>query len=484
MKYQTKTALAAVATVLAHPIRALLGTGKPQLTLTAPTLQPRGRVNILGDLGEYGELDTSPTVREVIAAMPRALIATPIRADVTGDPKAMIAALQTAHNEFKGTIEANLGAKADSAEVQAKLDAINGTLNTLEAALNDHALKAAGSALSGGRIAPSDPEYSNAFASFMRAGGREDEFKLSAEQKKGPRAAMSEGVPADGGLLTPQEWDRSITGRLKLITPMRAESTVITISKAGFTKLFTDRGVGSGWVGETASRPATATPQFKSLPFGLGQIYANAAASQDVLDDAEIELENWLIGEIDTEFSRQEGVAFVAGDGTNKPHGFLNYATGGSAADRHPWGAIEVVASGAATAIGADAVVSIVYKLPAIYTPNAKFYTNRSTLGSIRKLKDGQGNYLWQPTFVAGQPSTLAGYPLIDMPDMPNVEAGALALGFGDMRETYLVIDRTGFRVLRDPYTNKPYISFYCTKRVGGGVKNVDSMKLMKIGAN
>ena len=454
MKMTSRTALAAVATVLAHPIRALFAPAKPALTLTAPTLP----------------------------ATPRAITGM-VRADVSGDPKAMIAALQGAHNEFKATVEANVGKKADSAEVQAKLDAINGTMNTIEAALNDHALKIAGAQMNGGADKPPvDPEYTGTFASFMRAGGRDDEGKLLAEQKKGPRAAMSEGVPADGGLLTPVEWDRSISGRLKLITPMRAESTVISISKAGFTKLFTDRTVGSGWVGETASRPATATPQFTALGFGLGQLYANAAASQDVLDDAEINLENWLTGEIDTEFSRQEGIAFVGGDGLNKPFGFLSFATGGSAAARHPWGAIEVVTSGAATAFTSDKAVDLVYKLPAIYTPNAKFFSNRTSLGALRKLKDGQGNYLWQPTYVAGQPSTLLGYPLVDMPDMPNVAAGNAALAFGDMRETYLVIDRIGFRVLRDPYTNKPYVCFYCTKRVGGGVKNPDSMKIMTIG--
>ncbi|WP_311270498.1 phage major capsid protein [Sphingobium sp. WCS2017Hpa-17] len=462
MKYHSKAALSAVATLLAHPFRTMFAARKGELTLTAPTLAPRE-----------------------LPVLPRALIGATVRADVTTDPKAMIEQLQAAHKEFRDTIEANIGAKADGAEVTEKLNKLNGTMNSLETTLNEHALKIAAASMNpnGQKAAPVDPEYSNAFASFMRTESAEDHRKLMAAQKVGPRAAMSEGVPADGGLLTPIEWDRTISGRLKLITPMRQESTVISISKAGFTKLFTDRTVGSGWVGETASRPATATPQFTALPFGLGQLYANAAASQDVLDDAEINLENWLTGEIETEFSRQEGIAFVGGDGTNKPYGFLTYATGGAAAARHPWGAIEVVTSGAAAAITADKVVDIVYKLPAVYTPNAKFFTNRSSLGAVRKLKDGQNNYLWQPTFVAGQPSTLAGYPVVDMPDMPNIVADALSLAFGDMKETYLVIDRIGFRVLRDPYTNKPYICFYCTKRVGGGVKNPDSMKAMKIGA-
>lgn len=460
MKYHSKAALSAVATLLAHPFRTMFATRKGELTLTAPTL----------------------ALRE-LPVLPRALIGATVRADATTDPKTMIEQLQAAHKEFRDTIEANIGKKADGAEVTEKLNALNGTMNALEVTLNEHVLKIAAASLNpGGSNTPSDPTYSTAFSSFMREGRREDEETLRAEQKKGPRAAMSEGVDADGGLLTPVEWDRTISGRLKLISPMRQEATVIRISKRGFTKLFTDRAVGSGWVGETASRPATSTPQFTALPFGLGEIYANAAASQDLLDDAEINLDEWLIGEIDTEFSRQEGIAFVAGNGTNKPHGILGYVDGGAHDDRHPWGAIEVVNSGATALFTADGMVDAMYKLPAAYTPNAKWYLNRTSLGSIRKLKDGQGNFLWQPTFVAGQPSTLAGYPVIDMPDMPNVAAAAIAALFGDMRETYLVIDRIGLRVLRDPYTNKPYICFYATKRVGGGVKNPDSMKAIKIG--
>lgn len=454
MRYHPKIALAAMATLLAHPFRALRDP-KPLLTLDAP----------------------------VIPQMPRALVGATIRAEVSGDPKKMIEQLQAAHNEFKATMEANIGAKADGAEVNAKLEAINGTMNALETALNEHTAKLAAANLNGnGSVQPVDPEYTNTFASFMRDGRRDDEETLRSEQKKGPRAAMSEGVDADGGLLTPVEWDRTISGRLKLISPIRQEAQVIRISKRGFTKLFTDRAVGSGWVGETASRPATSTPQFTALPFMMGEIYANAAASQDLLDDAEIKLDDWLVGEIDTEFSRQEGIAFVSGNGTNKPHGLLGYVTDGAHATRHPWGAIEAVNSGHATLFTADAMVDTIYKLPAAYTPNAKWFLNRTSLGAIRKLKDGQGNFLWQPTFVAGQPSTLAGYSVIDVPDMPNVAAGNLSALFGDMRETYLVIDRIGLRVLRDPYTNKPYICFYATKRVGGGVKNPDAMKAIKIG--
>ncbi|HEX2594798.1 MAG TPA: phage major capsid protein [Rhizomicrobium sp.] len=420
----------------------------------------------------------------LIAPTPRALIGT-VRADVS-DPKVLIGQIQTAFEEFKKTNDAAVGAKADDAVVTAKLAAIEGTITDLSAALDEHAKAAAALKLNGGggngREVP-DAEYSKLFGSFVRDGQREHEEKLKSEQRVGVRAAMSEGSSADGGYTTPVEWDRTLTGRLKLISPIRQEATVQSISKAGFTKLFTDRAVGSGWVGETASRPATSTPQMTSLGFAPGEIYANAAASQDLLDDSEVDIEAWLTGEISTEFARQEGIAFVSGDGSNKPFGILGYLTGGAAAARHPWGDIKLVKSGATAAFTADGIISTVYALPSTYTPNAKWFMNRNSLGSVRKLKDGQGNYIWQPTFVAGQPSTLAGYPLIDVPDMPDLAAGATPALFGDMRETYLVIDRVGFRVLRDPYTNKPFIAFYCTKRVGGGVKNPDSMKAVTISA-
>ncbi|WP_084733010.1 phage major capsid protein [Sphingobium chungbukense] len=455
MKMFLKTALSAVATLFALPLRAAPSDAE-NFSLTAP----------------------------VIPALPRAIIASSIRADVTGDTKAMIAALQGAFDEFKTANDERLKSKVDDTVVNDKLGKINETMSSLEAAINEQAAQIAAAKLGGGDLpALADPEYSSLFASYMREGSRDQEEQMKAAHRTGPRAAMTEGTAADGGYTTPIEWDRSITGRLKLINPIRSEATVQSISTSGFTKLFTDRSLGSGWVGETASRPATSTPQFTSLDFGLGEIYANAAASQRLLDDSEINIEQWLVGEIETEFARQEAIAFLSGDGTNKPFGLLSYVTGAAAAARHPWGAIEALNSGAAAAFTSDGLIGAVYGLPAAYEPNAKFFLNRSSLGAVRKLKDGQNNYIWQPTYVAGQPSTLLGRPVVDVPDMPDVAAGNIAALFGDMAETYLVIDRIGVRVLRDPYTNKPFICFYVTKRVGGGVKNPDAMKAIKISA-
>ena len=462
MKYSTRTALSAVATLLAHPFRALVA--KPSYSLEPPTL---------GKIAEAGGI-----------VVPRALATACIRAD-GNDPRALIEQIQLSVKEMRDTNDTRLSkieSKVDPLDLE-KFDKISATVTDMETALNAINAKIAAAALNGAqRAQPVDADYTAKFTTWARDGSTDGDLKAMHRPGQ-PRAAMTEGSAADGGYTAPVEWDRTIEGRLKLISPMRQNARVQVTSRAGFTKLFTDRAIGSGWVGETASRPATSTPQFTALGFGHGEIYANPAASQTLLEDSEIDVEAWLVGEVDTEFERQESIAFLSGDGTNKPYGLLTYVTGAANAARHPWGAIEVVNSGSATLFTSDPIIDLMYKLPAAYAPGAKFYSNRSSLGALRKLKDGQGNYLWQPTYVAGQPSTLGGYALIDMPDMPVVGAGNIPLLFGDMERTYLIIDRRGTMMLRDPYTNKPYVSFYTTKRVGGGVQNPDAMKAMKIAA-
>jgi HK97 family phage major capsid protein len=398
--------------------------------------------------------------------MPRAISG--VRAD-TSDPKAMIAALQSAFEEFKKSHDEKLKAKADVV-VDEKVQRIDAAVGNFQAAIDEINAKIASANLGSGVIGdlPADPEYVNAFKAHMRKGD--------------VQAAMTKGTAEDGGYLAPVEWDRTITGRLKQVSPIRANARVIAITTAGFKKLFTDRNVGSGWVGETASRPATSTPQIGQLDFGLGEIYANPAISQQMLDDAAIDLEQWLADEVETEFARQEGIAFLSGDGTNKPHGILTYVEGAASAARHPWGAIQVVDSGAAAAFTTDGLIDVVYSMPAGYRANAKFYMNSLSQSSIRKLKDGQGNLIWAPSLAVGQPATLLGRPVVDIEDMPAVAAGNIAALYGDMEATYLVVDRIGIRVLRDPFTNKPFVHFYTTKRVGGGVYNPDPMRAVRIG--
>ena len=400
----------------------------------------------------------------------RGLIA--VRAEAQPKAPASIAELAVAFEAFKKVhtdqLEEIKAGKTDVLTTE-KLEKVNASLDEITSALDDQAKQIAAVKLNGntpGDIQPTNPEYVTAFKAHMRRGDI--------------TAAMSVGSAADGGYLAPVEWDRTITDKLKQRSPIRENARVIQISTPGFSKVFNDGVIGSGWVGETAARPATATPGLTSLAYSIGELYANPQITQTALDDVAIDLEKWLADEVQGEFSIQENIAFLSGNGTNKPNGILTYVTGAANAAAHPFGAITGTTVAGAAAITTDEVIDLVYSLPSERNGNAKFYLNRTSLGKLRKLKDGQGNYIWQPTFVAGEPSTLAGYPVIEVAGMPNMTTGLVSVLFGDMEATYLVIDRIGIRVLRDPFTNKPYVGFYTTKRVGGGLLNPEYMRFIK----
>ena len=405
------------------------------------------------------------------ARIPRGIVA--VRADATQpDVKALVASLNQAFADFKAEHEKQLGEvkKGTADAIQAlKVDKINADVARLQTAVDEAniALTARGNV--GGATGPKDPEYSAAFDTFARKGT--------------VQASLSKGSDPDGGYTAPTEWDRTITDKLKIISPMRQICRVQTVSVGAFSKLFNKRGTASGWVGETDTRSTTAASQLGSLTYSACELYANPNATQTLLDDSLIDIASWIADEVRTEFAYQEGAAFVAGDAATKPKGLLTYATGGSNAAAHPFGAIGGVISGAAAAITADAVLNLVYALPSAFVANATFICNRKTLGALRLLKDSQNRYLWQPSYAAGTPSTLAGFPVVEVNDMPDVAASSLSLAFGDFQQGYLIVDRAGIRVLRDPFTNKPYVSFYTTKRVGGGVLNPEAIKVMKTSA-
>lgn len=397
-----------------------------------------------------------------------------VRADI-GMPevKALVENLGKAFAAFKEEHTKQLEAVKSglpSSDITAKVEKISGHLDTLQAAMDEANIKLAAAqlgGLGGGQL--KDREYSESFRAHFKKGD--------------VQAALNKGADPEGGFLTPVEWDRTITDRLALVSPMRQLATVTPVGGTGLTKLYNMGGTASGWVGETDPRAQTGTGTFASLGFGWGEIYANPAASQQILDDSAIDLEAWLAGEVDAEFSKQESAAFFSGNGDKKPFGVLTYVTGGANAAKHPFGAIKTVNSGNAAALTADGIVDVVYDLPSAFTGNARWAMNRKTQGVVRKLKDGQGNYLWQPSYVAGQPSTLAGFPVTEVPDMPDVAANAIAAMFGDFKRTYTIYDRVGVRVLRDPFTAKPYVLFYTTKRVGGGVHNPEPMRALKVAA-
>ncbi len=394
------------------------------------------------------------------------------RADA--NPNAILAQLQNAFEEFKAADAERakgINAKFDDVVTNDKLAKVNAAVGELQAALDKQSLAMAALEMGGadkGRV--KDQEYSDAFLAHVRKG----EVK----------ASLNKGADAEGGYLAPREWDRTITDKLLILSDMRSLATIQTISTNGFKKLFNLRGTASGWVGETAARPETAGPTFGSMDFQTGELYANPAATQQMLDDAEIDLETWLAGEVQTEFAYQEGLAFVSGSGANgRPNGILTYITGGTNAAANPLGAVTTVNSGAAATLTADGIVNLTQALPTAFTGNARFAMNKATLGAARLLKDTTGNYLWQPSYQAGQPSTLLGYPVSEIAALPALAAGSKSVLFGDFARTYLIVDRVGVRVLRDPYTNKPFVMFYTTKRVGGGVVNPESMKALNTSA-
>ena len=210
------------------------------------------------------------------------------------------------------------------------------------------------------------------------------------------------------------------------------------------------------------------------------------AAAAALLDDSAVNIDDWIAAEVESAFAAQEGTAFVSGDGTNKPKGFLAYTTAAEAS--WSWGKLGYVVTGTSAALPSsnpsDVLVDLIYTLKAGYRANARFVLNRRTQATVRKLKDADGHYLWQPAAVAGGEASLMGFPVTEAEDMPDIAANSLSLAFGDFRRGYLVVDRLGVRVLRDPYSAKPYVLFYTTKRVGGGVQDFDAIKLLKFGTS
>ncbi len=292
----------------------------------------------------------------------------------------------------------------------------------------------------------------------------------------------------EGGFAVPQEIDALIGRTLKDISPIRSIATVVQTGSAGYRKLVTDGGTPSGWVSETAGRPETDTPNFNEIAPPTGELYANPAASQTMLDDAAFDVEAWLADEIASEFAQAEGAAFVGGSGVNQPRGFLNAPVTDEPDDVRAFGSLQYIPSGAAGAFagadGEDALVDLVHALKPAYRQGASFVMNSATLAQIRKFKTADGAFLWQASLASGQPDMLLGYPVVEAEDMPDVTADSLSIAFGNFRAGYLIAERSATSILRDPFTNKPFVHFYATKRVGGQVMNSEAIKLMQFSAS
>lgn len=376
---------------------------------------------------------------------------------------------------------AEIERRAADVVTEEKLARIDAALDDSRRKLDDMLLKSRRPALAAPdapALAAGEREHKAAFDAYVRAG--HDHGLRRLEEK-----TLSAGIGQDGGYLVPAVTETEIMRRLATASPIRAIAGVIQVSAATYRKPVSRTGPQTGWVAETASRPQTASPVLAELAFPTMELYAMPAATGTLLDDSAVDIDRWIAEEVETAFAEQEGQAFVNGDGITRPQGFL--ATPKVAEAAWTPDKIGYRVTGAAGAFPAtdasDVLLDLVYTLKGGFRQNATWVMNRKTQSEIRKLKDENGHYLWQPPVQAGAAATLMNFPLVEAEDMPAVAADSYAIAFGDFRRGYLVVDRLGVRVLRDPYSAKPYVLFYTTKRVGGGVQDFDAIKLLKFAA-
>ena len=325
--------------------------------------------------------------------------------------------------------------------------------------------------------ATEEAPHQKAFAAYLRSGDDDGLRGLTLEGK-----ALNTAVAAEGGYLVDPQTAATIQGVLRSTASIRSIANVVNVEATSYDVLVDHSELGSGWATETAALTETATPQIERVSIPLHELAAMPKASQRLLDDSAFDVETWLAKRIAEKFARAEAAAFVNGDGVDKPTGFLTHST--VANDIWAWGSLGYVATGAngdfSGANPADAIVDLVYALDAEYRANASFVMNSKTAGAVRKMKDADGRFLWTDGLQAGEPARLMGYPVVIAEDMPDIAADATAIAFGDFGAGYTVAERPEMRVLRDPFSAKPHVIFYASKRVGGDVSDFAAIKLLK----
>lgn len=413
--------------------------------------------------------------------------------------------------EFKKANDELIKAKADGkavAELEAKVDRINAALTKIDeskAKIEDALVKLSrpgpssemdkdiklevktfndmrrANAKSGAPVSEIDVDgyaaYKSAFFNLARRGPA----VLTPDEQK----ALIAGSDPDGGFMLPAATVGRAVGKIFELSPIRQIASVQPISGPALEGMYDNDEASSGWVGETGARSETNTPQVGKYRIEAFEVYAAPKASQTLLDDSAMDVEMWLAAKVANRFARQEGDAFINGDGVVKPRGFATYTTAATADASRSWGVIEHKATGVsgdfAASTPADLLFDLIGAFKTAYLQRAQWVTRREVIAKVRKFKEATTNaYLWQPGLQAGQPDRLLGYPIVIAQDVPTLASGSLSMWLGDWMEAYQIVDRIGIRTLRDPFTAKPYVVFYSTKRVGGAVVNFEAVKAIK----
>jgi HK97 family phage major capsid protein len=315
--------------------------------------------------------------------------------------------------------------------------------------------------------------HQKAFNAYLRSGDDDALRGLEVEAK-----GLSTAVNSDGGYLVDPQTSDTVKSVLNATASIRAIASVVHVEATSYDVLVDHSDVGTGWASESEVLTEAATPQIDRITVPLHELSALPKASQRLLDDSAFDIEGWLAGRIADKFARAEAAAFVNGDGVDKPKGFLAHTAVDN--DIWAWGTLGYVPSGEAGEVTAESIIDVVYALGAQYRANASFVMNSQTAGNVRKLKDNDGRFLWSDGLAAGQPATLMGYPVLVAEDMPDADDEGFAIAFGDFAAGYTVAERPDLRVLRDPFSAKPHVLFYATKRVGGDVSDFAAIKLLK----
>jgi HK97 family phage major capsid protein len=376
--------------------------------------------------------------------------------------KAALQGFLTEFNEFQG-------------ELKSKLKEQENRLNMLDR----KSISTSRPALS--TAADLDMPHKKAFSAYLRSGDDDALRGLPMEEK-----ALSTAVSADGGFLVDPQTSETISSVLRGAASIRSIANVVQVESTAYDVLIDHTDIGAGWASEAGATAETGTPLIDRISIPLHELSALPKASQRLLDDSAFDVENWLAGRIADKFSRAESLSFISGDGIDKPTGFLTHTT--VADNLWTWGNIGYVATGTAGDCNAtnqaDAIVDLVYALSAQYRANASFVMNSKTAGAVRKMKDIDGRFLWSDGLAAGEPARLMGYPVLIAEDMPDIALDSMAMAFGDFGAGYTVAERPDLRILRDPFSAKPHVLFYATKRVGGDVSDFAAIKLLKFGVS